>query len=985
MNNINLNKISISNARRFAKDVEIDFGKGATILLAPNGTGKTTIFEAIELALTGSLESKLGNPPNALIKDGKKELDIRLDFDNNLFCEVSFRHGSSPTLKGNHDILFGDKSDSVPYLLGLTHILDQRGKGWFVTSDQKGAGDKLDKLSIGQGLNTVNSKKTSITRVINQEVTLLKGTLEQKNNNLKEFEKIKMERDSSSSDYKLLPLESIHKTINSGYRLLNDSDIAIELNQEALSIFLEQTNILLDTEIDKVSKLKVKYSSIGYKLNYYKASSVLIKNKNTDIKNIKTQISTINEEQTAHQKKLVEDDKSKVILIEEYENIKLIENIINLLLIEKNKYAQAIQTYRILEKNVVEKEKNIYPIQKELDSFLKLKKEHEVLDSEISQSTKLESDIIKLYPLQDQWVSLAREISIREQQIIPNEEKYKVELSKKAEDLKKVIHQLSLKIEQTAEILNKYVKGANVIQRSVTDISRYLPLNQDNCPVCNTVFTHDQLQEQIKIALELMNPVSHNMTQEIKGLELEQNKLIDKLNNTKLSIKETDNKLLKEKSVIANDKTRVLSIMKSFPGCSNPEMGLKYITTTLEKNVSNQKQLIEKKKLLTEKPLDNTITDVRLKYERSRIDFEESKLEEKAKKQELKILSKKIEEFEKKTKGNKLDRIINNKSKLEEKIVTSDKLIYENQQNKKLLDTKLKTLQTELIEIKDQLLRLNSKQISIETEWSESGLQDKPKQVTLILAMGKIESLQKKYEKSIVQLNQTRKELIIWDKASRFIMLDKKVKSLCEDRTESEYLSFLMEEVKNLEVNLSRMQEKQATIKTLFSNVASELNNVSQYIDSINEPWGELIKRTIVNSRFSTGELLKSSTFRNKPTAEIGAMLNGHNIPVNLIASEAQLTDLQLTFMLAMAKQHQWTPWKALLLDDPTQHHDLVHASSVFDLLRDYISDFDFQLLLSTHDSQQANFFRRKLENDGIENKVYKLKVGKDGVFADLI
>ncbi|WP_199269901.1 hypothetical protein [Algibacter sp. L1A34] len=47
---------------------------------------------------------------------------------------------------------------------------------------------------------------------------------------------------------------------------------------------------------------------------------------------------------------------------------------------------------------------------------------------------------------------------------------------------------------------------------------------------------------------------------------------------------------------------------------------------------------------------------------------------------------------------------------------------------------------------------------------------------------------------------------------------------------------------------------------------------------------------------------------------------------VNQIASEAQLTDLQLTFMLAMAKQHHWTPWRALLLDDPTQHHDLVHA-----------------------------------------------------------
>lgn len=985
MNNINLNKISISNARRFAKDVEIDFGKGATIILAPNGTGKTTIFEAIELALTGSLESKLGNPPNALIKDGKKELDIRLDFDNDLFCEVSFRHGKNPILKGDHQSLFGDKLDSLPYLLGLTHILDQRGKGWFVTSDQKGAGDKLDKLSIGQGLNTVNSKKTSLTRVVNQETSSLEKQLEEKINNQKEFEKIKSERDSASSAYKLVPLESIHKTINYGYHLLNDSNIDVKLNQEALSIFLEQTNLLLNTEIDKISKLKVNYSSVGSKLDSYKVNSTLVTDKNTDIKNRETQISTLNEDLKSHQKKSMEDNKAKAILLEEHENIKLIESTLNLLLIEKNKYAQAIQTHGVLEQNVVEKEKKINPLQKELDSFLKLKKEHEILDYEISQSTKQESDINKLYPLQEQWLLLARVILSREQQIIPNKEKSKFELSEKAEELKKTVYKLKLKIEQTIEVLNKYEKGANAIQSSVTNISRYLPVDQGKCPVCNTGFTHEQLQEQIKIALEMMNPAALNMTQVIKELELEQREINDKLNSTKLSIKEIDDKISKEKSELENDKVRVLSIMKSFPNCSDSEMGSKYITSTLENNSNNQKQLVDKKKLLKEKPIDNTITDLRIKCEKSRIELEESKLEQKAKGLELKTLSEKIVVLEQKTKGNELDKLLIEKSKLEERIVTSDKLSNENSKNKVILDTKLETLQFELLKIKDQLLELNSKQITIETEWAESGLQDKPKQVALLLANSEIERLQKKCKESVIQLNVTRHELLIWEKASRFIELDKKVKSSCDDRSEGEYLSYLMEDVEKQKEKLSRMQAKQATIKTLFRNVTSELSNVSQYIDSINRPWGELIKRTIVNSRFSTGDLLKSSTVRNKPTAEIAAILNGHNIPVDRIASEAQLTDLQLTFMLAMAKQHDWTPWKALLLDDPTQHHDLVHASSVFDLLRDYISDFDFQLMLSTHDSQQANFFRRKLENDGIENKVYRLKVGNDGVFADLI
>jgi exonuclease SbcC len=84
-----------------------------------------------------------------------------------------------------------------------------------------------------------------------------------------------------------------------------------------------------------------------------------------------------------------------------------------------------------------------------------------------------------------------------------------------------------------------------------------------------------------------------------------------------------------------------------------------------------------------------------------------------------------------------------------------------------------------------------------------------------------------------------------------------------------------------------------------------------------------------------------------------------------------------------MANRYQWTPWKALLLDDPTQHHDLVHASSVFDVLRDYMVDLDYQVLMSTHSAIQANFFQRKLENEGVPCKIYQLVARKGGVTAE--
>jgi exonuclease SbcC len=94
------------------------------------------------------------------------------------------------------------------------------------------------------------------------------------------------------------------------------------------------------------------------------------------------------------------------------------------------------------------------------------------------------------------------------------------------------------------------------------------------------------------------------------------------------------------------------------------------------------------------------------------------------------------------------------------------------------------------------------------------------------------------------------------------------------------------------------------------------------------------------------------------------------------------MTDLQLSFMLAMATVHQWSPWKALLLDDPTQHHDLVHASSVFDVLRDFIAEHGFQVVLTTHDAQQARFLMRKLSNDGIDARLWTLEPSLNGMTA---
>jgi len=985
MNNIHLNKISISNARRFAKNVEIDFGKGATILLAPNGTGKTTIFEAIELALTGTLESKLGNPPNALIREGKKELDIRLDFENNLYCEVAFRHGQKPLLKGDHVKLFQDKLTSVPYLLGLTHILDQRGKGWFVTSDENGAGSSLDRLSIGQGLNKIFSKKTSLIRVVNQEVDLLNKIYNQKIECRNKFVTMKEERDRVSSNYKLIPLESIFQIINQGHLLVNKENADIELHQQALLLFLETTKDLLTSKIDSHSRLKIKYSSISSKLNTYEMNTYSIKAKENDIESNKTKIVKLEEKIEGLKAKIKDDEESKANIVRNQEYNIFIRKHLRLLGEIKQKHKQESIDIESLKLQLPIAQSEFTESSNELDTFFKLKKEHEILDSEISQVINKKDALNKLYPLQTEWVLLEKQISDIEGRNIPDYEKSKSELTVERQKIESDQIKNMIKIDQTNEIINKHLEGANAIQSSINNIARYLPTDQGKCPVCNTEYKPEELQKQIKIALELMNPAAHKMTQTLKEFEDTQKGLINRLSIVVSNINELNGKITHERASLESAKRKLTDILISFPNCNNANLALQFISSSLDNQISIHNQLLGKKKVLKDMPTENTITDTRIKSEKIRIEFEKLKSEIQAKESVIKVLLEEVARLEEKTKGSSLEKLYADISKLELEIETSTKLNLENNKIQESLHKELNDLKTELHTINDLLLQIKSQQSQIETEWLEAELQDKPSEKSLQVAKSNIESRQKKCSESLVQLEVVQQQLVAWKEAEHFNELNKKVKAECGEHTEDGYLALLSTRVVKQEKKLMEMKNKQKTMTFLFEKVDSELKQMNKYVESINQPWCELLQRTIVNSRFSTGELLKSKTIRNKPTAGIGALLNGYNTPVDQIASEAQLTDLQLTFMLAMAKQHHWTPWRALLLDDPTQHHDLVHASSVFDLLRDYISDLDFQVMLSTHDSQQANFFRRKLENDGIENKIYRLKAGNDGVFADLL
>ena len=229
------------------------------------------------------------------------------------------------------------------------------------------------------------------------------------------------------------------------------------------------------------------------------------------------------------------------------------------------------------------------------------------------------------------------------------------------------------------------------------------------------------------------------------------------------------------------------------------------------------------------------------------------------------------------------------------------------------------------------------------------------------------------------------KYIVCMEKVRRKKSNSKKLNEKTSGNDAEEYCEEIKARIEKGQQKLSNIRKKKTAVISFMDNISKESDSIQVQLNLINESWKKILKRMIVNPLINSAPLLKNETYRNKQMASTIVQMHEKEIGIAEIASEGQTADLQLSFILAMANKYSWTPWKALFLDDPMQHHDLVHTASTLDVLRDFIVDLDYQIMMSTHDSLQADFFARKFRNDGIEYKVYQLVPRTEGVVAERI
>ena len=105
------------------------------------------------------------------------------------------------------------------------------------------------------------------------------------------------------------------------------------------------------------------------------------------------------------------------------------------------------------------------------------------------------------------------------------------------------------------------------------------------------------------------------------------------------------------------------------------------------------------------------------------------------------------------------------------------------------------------------------------------------------------------------------------------------------------------------------------------------------------------------------------------------------DLPPQIVLSEGQLAANGFSILCAASTAYPWSKWRALLLDDPLQHNDIIHAAAFVDVMRNLVELQGYQLIMSSHDRAESEFFARKFDAASLPCTVVTLAApSKEGV-----
>lgn len=985
----NLKSITLSNIRRFGADTKIEFSSGATILLAPNGTGKTAIFEAIEFGLTGKI-SRLGENLSPIIRDTQSMARVSLDFGD---AQGSAQVSNIGEVQRTGDLspIFPDTNpEDIPFLLRLTHLLDQREGEWLVKADTKVAGSQLARLPIGKDGTRVSSALGGIRRALNEKLKQAQSAFATLETEFGEWQSLILDRNlaASQSQGALRSKENIAESISDiahqtqSYEQLPAGLLVPPLGQDGLETVHDALEQLVQAKLNRLRNQINALAEVDGLIERFVSEQARSEQLGNELITVKQELAQRKQDRVLI---IAKHEKIQQELVKAQGERDAIVQQLNRLMNEaqaKESVEQHKQALETADKTLTNAESLASTLRSKHEANEQLAIQHDLINRQRRALLKIDDDLLTANQLLERWEQTLR--------LVTDVTGF-ISVEKAREDTlqERLRTVTSSRVTAEAEELaaksrhETLTSAADSIRQAVASIATHLPSDRGDCPLCGEKHGAVVLHQRVAKALEAIDPNVVVAEQYVK-------KATDALRQCIEAVIQAEAELKACKCRIVELEFQQASLVAEVSNIRNNAL-LEGDTLLLAKeSIRRRKDANVSAKLLLDEKQRNLAAPLAPEvFEQTKNAFDLAVRTLDSARQGRSEASSRLEQATAALAAITLDT---------SPAQTLEELSLAQNQNTKQcaeLTTKLTTEQSALdrqqvqltevmnrvSDLEKQLSDVQSRLATIRASWRQLSFPGDPTTELASSRETQLQSTATELVRHSETLQTIKVEIGAWSKLEQArvaqSLLDRRRGELSED----EFAANLRQRMEKEQSAQRRLSLLSNAMDALNRNLSSEIANVQKHVLAVVPRWQALLKRVVREQRF-TGTKLDFRSLYRKEHAEVSVPLHGESVPVPAIASEAQLTDLQLTFLLSMTLDHPWSSWRGLLLDDPTQHHDLVHAASVFDVLRDYIVDHGFQVVIATHDALQARYFMRKLQNDGIEASIWSLTPTPDGVTA---
>lgn len=977
-----LRKLYLSNFLSHSESI-VEFNpNGITAIIGENGSGKSSIIEAIQFALFG--DSDKGNLEN-LIKWGKEGSIIELEFENKdgLFKIhreiVKTKKGANSQNsavykfeKGSYRLYYQkDLKSNLPKLIGFTKrafqisgLIKQGEIEGFLRVNPAKRKELIEELLGIQYykrlINAYYDKKKDIEDELkplelftsSKDTTQIQNAIEK---NKKEIEDIKDSIDKLKDDLK--DKEEYKKQIKEKLEKIKDNEGKIESNEYIKDRILNEIKELKE-ELSSIEKLEQNMPKLEENYRQYRE----LDEKYKRLKDFKFYLSK--KEHLLKQKESIDKDISFKRQFEETAK-KFDETKERLEEIEKelSSINHTLKDIEIKEKEKQDIEKDIRKKEEDLrfmQEFESIAQEYEQKEGKLKQiSQYINQKEGELNHIKSQIEELNIELKKLEEELVKISEYLKNNYHQKFQTLKlnplmidEFINQNKIKIEKLYKDKDDISGRIKDIEAEGKDYKKKLEnlesINDAVCPTCNRPMDKDEkdhIIEEINIKLNSLRNSFKELDKEIKKLEEE----IKKQEEIKDKLTEFKNKfeIYKEKHLQKE------KLEKKLSDISLEE--IKQEKSIIEEFISKNKNSYARYITLKDKDISAEVEELKGKlYEIERYLAENDKKDIKDREKQLLDEKNHCNEFIQHNEENyqrykyiQDKELLEERLSIEEELDNLDRYLSQYKEFETLSIQEIDRLEIEILEKIDSL-----KDSEVEYNKAKERISEKSKVVE------KIKEKEKELEKISVEIDRLNNEIYSMDKG--MLLLDE------EDIENS---------IKEINENIAKLRVREAELNKDIERYEDELNQVKENLEKIKDLKGKLAKyENVIDVLNNINKLIRDNAVYMLPklTEEIFSRFNFSNfsglkfddnysivLPVsNSLAatveslSGGQKIALALALRFAISKMLN-NRLEFLILDEPTIHMDRYRKRELVDLIGD-IKEKGFvkQLIVVTHDDE---------------------------------